>query len=87
MIEIPSDVAVFALVCDATETWFALAPAVRELSGRRGIRRVAALNPDGVPHRRPQYGPRRRGCPAAELSWLDKLTREDAGLQRRCPRL
>ena len=56
MIELPPDVAVFAVVCDATGQWFALSPAVRELSGRHGIRRVgAALNPNGVPHRRPQY--------------------------------
>ena len=33
MIEIPSDVAVFAVACDPTGTWFALAPTVRELSG------------------------------------------------------
>ena len=43
MVELPSDVAVFAVVCDATGQWFALAPAVRELSGRHGIRRVGAL--------------------------------------------
>ena len=48
MIEIPSDVGVFALVCDPTGTWFAIAPAVRELSGRHGIRRVkAAPDPNG----------------------------------------
>ena len=34
MVELPSDVAVFAVVCDATGQWFVLSPVVRELSGR-----------------------------------------------------
>jgi hypothetical protein len=66
---LPSDVAVFAVVCDATGQWFALSPAVRELSGRHGIRRVGALpNPNGAPHRKPQhpYGPRRRPASSVE---------------------
>lgn len=81
MFELPPDVAVFALVCDVIGQWFALAPAVRELSGRHGIRRVAvALNSNGVPHRGAQYPhePRRRCRPVAELSWLEKLNNEAA---------
>ena len=53
MIELPPDVGVFAVACDATGQWSVLAPVTHELSGRYGIRRVgAALNPNGVPHRR-----------------------------------
>ena len=47
MVELPPDVAVFAVVCDATGQWFALAPVAHELSGRHGIRRMGAVpNPN-----------------------------------------
>ena len=84
MVELPPDVAVFAVACDATGQWFALSPVAHELSGRHGIRQVgAALNPDDVPHQRPQYPyePRRRCRLAAEPSWLDKLN-NDRGIGR-----
>jgi hypothetical protein len=44
MIELPSDVAVFAAVCDATGRWSVLSPVAHELSGRHGIRRVWAAS-------------------------------------------
>jgi hypothetical protein len=43
MVELSSDVAVFAAVRDVTGTWSVLSPVAHELSGRHGIRRVGVV--------------------------------------------
>jgi hypothetical protein len=54
------DVPVFAVCLTPSDSWEVLAPAIRELSGRHGVRRIARVSERSLRLRRQ---PSRRGPP------------------------